>query len=342
MWPSAKTRSAWRANSGMELAEGGQHRGDRLGVGHLAVGADERRVEVVAAEPVEAQPAGLEPEVAAEEVGVLGHHVEQHLDGAVGHVVGEVARRDGRGEPPHLDVLVGPVAHPVHVDLAEDRGLALVHPVDLAVGGLAQVGARRQRVAHQRVAGQGLPLAVDLDRELQPVGEHRVEGEGAADAVGVLQIDDLLDPLVEGERLEAAEVGQEVPVVAGAGQQGHGLLVAERLPPQLEEQHAVEIAGGHLLEAVAVALGGPRPGVGREPEVAVAEQLMELLVDRLVAMEQVDQLRRGRCRPRAAGAPPRSERPRRPPRRGGRRSPPRWARAAARSDPSRRVAPRWW
>ncbi len=169
----------------------------------------------------------------------------------------------------------------------------LVDPVELSVGRPPEVRARREGIAHQRVAGERLLLAVDVERVLEPVGEHRVERQDAADAVGVLEVDELLGALVEGERPRPPEVAQEVAVVGvlvARRQEPLGLVVLEPLPPELEEEDPVLVAGDHLVDPVAEGLRRARLGVGREPERGIAEQHVEALVERLEAVDHGQEL----------------------------------------------------
>ena len=108
---------------------------------------------------------------------VLARHLEQHLDGAVGDVVVEVAHGDRGGVAAQPDLLVVPVAHDVGVDLAEDVRLLRVDPVELRGRRPPAARAGGEGVAHQLVAGELAALAVHLEGELEAVGEHRVEGD---------------------------------------------------------------------------------------------------------------------------------------------------------------------
>ena len=89
-----------------------------------------------------------------EERRVLAADVEQRLDRRVGDVVGDVAHLERRGVAAQLDVLVVPVAHPMGVELAEQRGLLAEDPMELPVGRRALFGSRREDPRHQLVAGQ--------------------------------------------------------------------------------------------------------------------------------------------------------------------------------------------
>ena len=270
---------------GVEIVERLQHRADGVGVVDLAVGAGERGVEVVAPELREAQPTGLQPEVALEEADVLARGLQQHLDGAVGDVVVQVAHGEGGGVAAQHHLLVVPVARHVGVDLAEDVRLAGVDPVELPVGGLALVRLGGEGVAHQLVAGELPLLAIHRQLELQTVGEHRIEGEDGFGARLVLDVDDLLGLLVERMGLEAPQVLEVLAVVAVLAlgrQQAPGLLVGEVAPPEGEEEIAVVRLRHRLPHAVAEGQRLLAAGVRVEPERGVAvdhlDQVLELLV----------------------------------------------------------------
>ena len=289
----------------VERLEGLEDRARRFREGDVAVGGRERRVHVVAAQAVHAEPAGLHPEVALEQRGVLARGLEQRLDGRVGNVVVGVAHGDGRGVAAQDHLLVMPVAHAVDVDLAEDGRFLGIDAVQLPVGGGAQLGVGREGVAHQRITGELLGDALDLQREFQPVGEHRVERQESADAIVIFDIDDLLGFLVQRVGLEAAQVEQIVAEIAEGGllrQESRGFLIGQAAPPESEEEDAVGRRGRHLPDPGAEREGVLVARVGVEPERGIAGQPMRLLDDLLIPAEEVPELSGIHVRPQARTA----------------------------------------
>jgi hypothetical protein len=278
----------------IEVAKGFEHQRHAFAERDGASRAGDRSVEIVAAQAFHAQPLRLEPEVALEERRLGAAHLEQRLDGLVGDVVGDVAHRDRRSVAAQADALVVPIAHAVGVELAEHRRLLAVDAVELAVHARAQRRVGREGVAHQLVAVQPPPLAVHFELELVAVGEHRVDGEHGADAVGVLEVDELLRALVEREGSRAPQVAQVMQEVVVGGDRAHqplGVLVRELLPPQAQEEQPVLGLGERLLGAIAEGERLRRLGVGGEPERGVRADERHRLEHALASAQHLDHQR---------------------------------------------------
>ena len=274
--------------AGVEVPEGVQDQPDRLVVGDLPVRVAHRSVEIVAAQALHAEPSRLQPEVALEDVALLAADLEEGLHGFVRHVVRQVAHGQGRGHAPHLDVLRVPVPDAVDVDLAQDRGLLAVDPVELPVRGRPKVRIRGVGVAHQLVPGEGLRLSRHLQVELQPVGEHGVDRRQGVDPVRVLDVDELLAGFVQGVRGEAAELLEVVAlirVLVGRRQEPLRVGVRERAPPQPEEEDPVEQGRQQLVDPAAQRECLARLGVRRERQGRVPGEDPRRLHDRLVVPE---------------------------------------------------------
>ena len=215
----------------------------------------------------------LRAEVALEDGGFLLADAQQRGHDLFRDVVGQVAHVDGRPERAQGQVLAGPVAHAVDVDLPEHGRLGAVRPVLLAVRGLPDLRRRVAHVGGQRIAGQCLCFAVHLEREGELVGDQVVDLDQRVHAIDVLEVDHLLLRLAERVPAHQALLGQVVAQVAGVPHQPRGVVVVERPPPQAEEQHAVAEVRRRLLDAPEKSLRLLAEHVAGKPEFAVPLQL---------------------------------------------------------------------
>ncbi len=182
------------------------------GVGLLGLG--ERRVDIVAAQPVHAQRVGLEAEIALEEIDVLTNYLEQGLDHLVGHIVIQVLHTDRAGELAQLHIFRAPVAHARRVDLRQHVRVLLVDAVELLIGSCPQFRVRAEHIGHELTARQLFLLAVYGEMVGETRRDHIIERQHCAHTVDVLDVDDALYRLAERVRLEAPQALQEVAKVA--------------------------------------------------------------------------------------------------------------------------------
>ncbi len=254
--------------------EGFERRQDllhRLVQGEGPMDFPHRGVQIVAPQPLDAEPFGLEPKEALEDRRFLATHIEQRLNHLVRQIVPQVAHRQRRGEAAEIDVLVGPVAHQRLVELAEHVALGGIDPQQFAVGGRPQLGAGIGPVGLQLAARQLSRFTVDFDLEGVAVGEGVVDPHQRVPAGDVLQVDDALFRLAQGVGRFAAQIEQPLPVVAGAGQERLGASLGQTLPPQGEEQRAVADLGGDLVGPAAHRLRQRILGIFGETQVGEAQ-----------------------------------------------------------------------
>ncbi len=83
---------------GRKAVEAVEHHPGPLGKGIGLVRGAEGRIDVVAAQLVQAEPAGLETEITLEQGRVLAADLEQDVDRGIGNVVAQVADGNGRGK----------------------------------------------------------------------------------------------------------------------------------------------------------------------------------------------------------------------------------------------------
>ena len=301
--PLRQLTDAW-----MKLAKGGEHFLDGLVPGHLLFSFRDRCIDVVTRQLFDAQPPSLQTKEPLKQSPLFPHHVQEGVHRSVRDVVLEVSVGDGRRKPPQRDGFVVPIPHSVGVDLPQDGGLSTEHSVELPIGRGAHFRRVGKDIAHQAVASQHLLLAVYFEVELQAVGEDRIEGDQALDAVGVLEVDHLFRGLFQSEGLPAPLVLEIVAVVRlgalGAGrEQPVRFFVAQTLPPQAEEQATVIQVGDELFDSVAVAQRLAGLGVGAEPQMPIAFHDVDLLQQRLVLPQEFEQGRRRHLRMQLRSAP---------------------------------------
>jgi hypothetical protein len=232
---------------------------------------------VVVGEDVEAEQLRLEAIPAARELVAVAHGGQQRLDGLVGGLVGEVARREpvrvgaqavvGRlvGEQRVEDV--GPRAQPGGERLG-----------DLLGGRAARVAVGRHELGEGAVERDRLLLAGQVDGDRRGLlAEEPRPGRAAGDR---LLGEDLLLGLGEQVRAVAARGAQEVArgVQAVGGEQLVRAIVLERRPLELEEdelrldlrallldalqERAERRVGGVDAEAQHRVVAGPRRELG--------------------------------------------------------------------------------
>ena len=145
-------------------------------------------------------------------------------------------------------------------------------PVEFLIGRSPQFRVARLGIAHQPITGQCLLFTFNFNMELKPVGQHGVERHHAINTIRIFGVDQLLGLFVQGIRLGPPQVFQIVMIIrktGGAGQEGGGLIIIKRLPPEIEKERAILNLGRHLLNAIAIGERSRRLGVGREPETTI-------------------------------------------------------------------------
>ena len=134
---------------------------------------------------------------------------------------------------------------------------------------------------HQRIPGERLGLAIDLDGEGVAVCDQVVECLQGAHARGVLDVDDLLFGFGQGVRLEETHRLQPISPIAGDVQQADRVGLVQLLPPQLEGQDPVISLCRKLVYLSDQRLRGLVLGVRGEPQPGVAVEPVHLGRDRL-------------------------------------------------------------
>jgi len=111
---------------GIKLVVSIQHQFGSLTKGVLFFSLGNRSINIIAAQPLNAQQTRFEAEEALEEGDVLAGHFQQGIHHGIGDVVAQVAGRDGLGMVAQLHVLTAPIAHHVLVDLPQQGGVVAI------------------------------------------------------------------------------------------------------------------------------------------------------------------------------------------------------------------------